>query len=58
MIKIGLLKNDRLTVGNPKQVAEILDKNPETIRRWAKAGKKVFCAGYEVITNIELFKSK
>ena len=54
MIKIGLLKDDKLTIVNPKQAAKILDKNPETIRRWAKAGKKVFCSGYEVITNIEV----
>jgi len=58
MIKIALLKDGKLTIVNPKQAAKLLDKNPETIRRWVKSGKKVFCNGYEVITNVEELKTK
>ena len=56
MIKVVLLKEDKAIIVNPVNAGKYLCKNPETIRRWARTGMKIFCNGYEVITKVEEIK--
>ena len=53
MKKVALKKDDRIFIGSPKKVSNLLGVIPETIRRWIRGKKsKKDENGYEVYTDV------